>query len=424
MRLFNRLSRILEIWQEVKRERKLKEHKESESNPQLKKFKELQEKRAQRINKALQYRAAINKIKEDSKKGDLASVISGLENVIESTADIPKGEELSHDEIKDALYTAGKNHAAIAYAQSGVNPVNLAFIVHNVAKNQKKFLGEDLDYKEYLVSIHRSLFGSAKTHLRRIIGKPNSADQSYSTVQRAEEILEFAKYTPEEKHGKIIEINKLLVGALLPNLRELAFKGLATEFEDVRAKVYEAMDKAQTAPEIRAKTEKLVDIYHGKCYNEHFNNHIKAFWHDVISLEELDQVVQEHNRVFDALDISEEDMKKNKLLPVAGFNANTYRVGINNLLYLVDPASRNGNPVPPEKEARDMVARIKSYLKPAELKPAERKGVVKALRRIDSFYNGSSNGHTSSGGRNGRKNQMYKNPQLDRRARLFTKKHR
>lgn len=357
-------------------------------------------------------------IKSNACKGNLTRVEAGLEALITVSGE----DKPSPEEVKDLLYHAGKNQAAIVYAQQGVNPVNLAFIVHNVAKKQEKFLGESLDGKEYLASIHRRLFSNAKTHLRRIIGKPNSAGRSYSTAKRAEEILELTDYTSKEKQEKVIEINKLLVGALIPNFREFALKGLAAEFEDVREKAYEAIDKAQTPPEIREKTEKLVNIYHGKCYNEHFKNHIKAFMQDVVSLEELDLVAKEHNRVFDALDISPEDRENNRLMPVAGLNSNTYRLGLNNLLYRVDPASRNGNPIPPEKEARDMVARIKNYLKPAELKPAERKGVVKALRRIGSFYNGPSNGH-NSGGRNGR-NQMYKNPQYDRRARQFTKKHR
>ena len=115
-------------------------------------------------------------------------------------------------------------------------------------------------------------------------------------------------------------------------------------------------------------------------------------------------------------------MEKNRLHPVARLNANSYKIGLNQLLYLVDPASRNGNPIPPEKEAKELADKIKSYLKKADLKPAERKGVIKALRRIDSFYNGHSNGR-NFGGRDGR-NQMYKNPLYDRRARQLTKKNR
>ncbi|MBW3002077.1 hypothetical protein KY338_02855 [Candidatus Woesearchaeota archaeon] len=420
MGIFNRLKRAWEIWQEVVEERKRREKEEAAKNTPDK-FKKCQDAMMQRINLSLQYRAAIKKIEQDAKKGDLASVISGIENVVNNTEDIPKKDELSAEEIKNALYTAGKNQAAIVYAKHGVDPVNLAFIVHGIAKNQEKLLDEKLDYEDCMASMHQHMIGLAKTYLRSVRGKPNSASELLSAMQRAEQILELANYTPEDKQAHTIELNKLLVGALLPNLKALAHKGLISEFDDISAKVCEAMDASQTPAEMQGKIKGLLNIYLGKCYNAHFVNHANAFTLGVISLEDLEKITRAHNGFFARTNISREDIEKNRLHPVARLNSNSYRIGINQLLYLVDPASRNGNPIPPEKEARELADKIKIYLKKAELKPVERKGVIKALKRIDSFYNGHSTGQNLRG-RDDR-NQMYTNPLYDRRARL-AKKHR
>ncbi|MBW3005138.1 hypothetical protein KY310_04880 [Candidatus Woesearchaeota archaeon] len=405
---FYYVKRAWQIWREVVNERKAQEKADKEGRALF--------------QKVLAQKDRVEKLQNQMNAGDFEAITESLEDITEQNSGLPQEERFSPEKIKDALYTVGKNQAALVYAQHGVDPVNLAFIIHNVAKSQEKLLGEKLNPEEYTTAVHQHMVGLAKTYLRSIRGKPSIASEVLSAMQRAEQILELANYTPEEKHKQTRELNKHFASALLPSLKGLAFQGLVSEFEDVRKKVYKAMDIAQIAPELRKQVDVLTDIYHGKCYNEHFKNHVVLFMQDLISLEELDKIAKEHNRVFDALDIAGEDIELNRLLPVARLNANTYRVGINNLLYRVDPASRNGNPIPPEKEAKDMAARIKKYLAPAELKTIERKGVVKALRRIDSFYNGHSNGH-NSGDRNGRY-QMYKNPLYDRRARQLTKKHR
>jgi hypothetical protein len=480
------------MWNEVVAEKKACEKAEKESR--------------ELFQKVIYQRERIEKLKNHNEHADFEEIDENLMDIVGNNEGLPEKEQFSVEQAKDFLYTFGKNKAAIVYAEHGVDPVNLAFIVHNVAKSQEKFLSEKLDGKAYLIDINRRLFDDAKSHLKDSIGKQDSVGLAYTAVQNAEKILEFTDCSPEEKQEKLAEINKFLVGALLPKLKRLSFQGLVSEFEDVRSKIYEAMDKAKSPAELQEKAKGKIDIYRGRCYNAYFKSHCALFALNLLSAAELEKVVEAHNRVFEELNLSEEDIKANKLKTRAAFNSNTYRIGMNQLLASVDPAARNGkpgpsekeakdivervkryagfaeltqeekegtndalkrigefygwysifeglnlleekqedfdsetyrvvidrlltsvdpaarngNPVPPEKEAKEIADKVKSYVQQAGLKPAERKGVVKALRRIDSFYNGH---RQNFGDRNGR-NQMYKNPLYDRRARQLTKKHR
>ena len=368
--------------------------------------------------------AALKKeIKVNASKGDLDKVEAGLEALITISGE----DKPSPEEIKDTLYTAGKNHAAVAYANNGVDLENLASTIGTVSALSRN-LNEEFDSGEFITFVHRKLVDNAKTHLKRIIRMPNSANMAYAAAQKGEEILELANYTPEEKQEQVADINRLLIGAFLPNLKELAYQGLVTEFEDISEKAYEALDKANRSPAERMLAETVIEIYKGKCYNEHYRNHVQLFVHNVISLEDLSQVVYEHNRIWDTLNISEANRKKNKLLPFAGFTANTYRIGINQLLDSLNTHS-NGRPKASKKRIITTLRKVQDLASKAEL---DEQGLdvihtqIRAIKTAAGYWsngNGHSNGH-NSGDRNDRKNQMYKNPQLDRRARQFTKKHR
>jgi len=412
MGLFSRIKRAWKIWNEVVAERKACEKAEKESR--------------ELFQKVLSQRERIEKLKNHNKYADFEEIDENLTEIVENNEGLPEKEQFSVEQAKDFLYTFGKNKAAIVYAEHGVDPVNLAFIVHNVAKSQEKFLGQKLDGKGYLVDINRRLFDDAKSHLKEGIGKQGSVDAAYSTAQIAAEILEFADYSPEKMQEKIIEINKLLTAALLPNIQFLAVQGLVSEFNDLSNKFYQTLDKAGISPAQRAQFERFVKLYKGKCYNVNFNNSCKCFALNLLSIAELEKIAEEHNLVFKELDLVDEDIKANELKTRAAFNSNTYRIGINQLLTSIDPAARNGNPVLPEKEARDIAERVKKYAGLANLKPSEKKGTNHALRRVRRFY-GWDNDHKpweqKSGDKNGR-NQMYKNPRYDRRARQLSRKHR
>lgn len=411
MALFNRVKQAWQTWKEVVTERKAREKAEKESRALLQKVQAQKER--------------IENLQSYTEHTDFKEIDESLAAIVENNKGLPEKEQFSSEQIKDTVYNLGINKASVVYEEYGVEPANLAFIAHNVAKSQERCLGEKLDGREFLEVVHRQMVSDAKKRIRNITGQPGTVDSAYSIAQQAEKVLEFTNYTPEKKQEKIIEINALLAGALLPNLKGISFQGLVAEFEDACAKSYEAMDKAKTPAELQEKAKGKIDIYRGRCYNNHFKNHVTAFTLGVISLAELEKIVKEHNSIFAKLGISEEDIANNELRPVARLNSNAYRIAINQLLPAIDPAARNGNPVLSEKEAKDIADKVRKYAGLADLKPSEKKGTAHALRRVDRFY-GWDNGHKpweqKFGGRDGR-NQMYKNPLCDKRAR-FAKKHR
>ncbi|MBD3304528.1 hypothetical protein GF343_05250 [Candidatus Woesearchaeota archaeon] len=409
MGLFNRVKQAWQIWKEVVEERKAREKAEKES-------KDL-------FQKVLAQRDRIEKLKSYAEQDTFEEIGESLAGILENNVGLPQEEQFFPEQVKNFFYNIGKKKVSVVYEEHGVEPANLAFIVHNAAKSQERCLGENLDGRWFLEVVHRQLFSDAKKRIRNITGQPGTVDSAYSTAQNAEKILECTNYTPDEKQEKIIEINALLAGALLPNLKGLSFQGLVAEFEDACAKSYEAMDKAQTPAELQEKAKGRIDIYKGRCYNNHFKNHANAFALGVISLVELEKIAKEHNRVFAKLDISKKDIDKNRLHPVARLNSNAYRIAINQLLPAIDPAARNGNPVLPEKEAKDIAEKVQQYAGLAELKPSEKKGTNHALKRVSRFYgwdNGQKPWEQKSSGRNGRHN--YKNPLYDKRTAIAKKR--
>lgn len=405
MGLIQRIKSVWRISKEVREERRARE-KEAK-------------KTAERNKAALEYRDVVKQAKDQSQKGAFFDVEYCIETLGNLAEKIPEKDRLSSEEILDILETAGMNHTAVIYCDYGVAPANLAFIVHAVAKNQ----GDGFDGRKYLASVHQFLFETSKKYLEKRIGRADTAD-ACSGVQRCEDILEFTGYSFDEKQALVEELNSLLARMLLPCLKEHALNGAVSDFDSVARRIHTAIDAADYTPAQRKAAKKAMDIYKAKCYNLHFMRSIGYFMAKRISFDELTDTVESHNRVQKRLVISEEDCKKNSIKRKAVLASSLCNAEISPLLEKLDPASRNGNPVLPEDEAKDILDRVNKYMGLSDFSSSEKKEKAIILRRISRFYgwsDGKKPWEQKLGGKNGRID--YKNPLYDRRT-ILVKRHK
>ncbi|MBW2973230.1 hypothetical protein KY346_02465 [Candidatus Woesearchaeota archaeon] len=246
-----------------------------------------------------------------AKTGDFQDVVQNLEGLLEVAKEneIPGAEEL-----KETLNFAGKQAIATAYDQHGIDYKSINHIVHNLAKAYTTFLKEELDEKEYVLSVNKSLIDNLEDMLRSITDEPKNLAQLEKAVDIAEktaeqitELLEYTDFPEDEKENQKHIAYKLLAQNLMGMSYLLAESGRPGELALCSWKLLEALDHTGNTPEERETIEAAVEEQKVICYNTIFDNKYKEFVRKKIGLEEMRECAEINNRVVKEAGIPEEN---------------------------------------------------------------------------------------------------------------------